>query len=263
MNRERLKVCLLFLLALSANLWLFHPGAFAESVQDRSQAGAEQIFMPWQSPAKLHRIVGSEKGDVRISDDGVEFQPRKGHALKWRFLDIQTFTLSSHSLVIKTYRDREKHLPGMQRYKLKLYQPVPPEVASELALEVRRPSQNEVPDATALCIVAIPAHHRTLTGGTNGVLRFRDGGIDYVTSAAGDSRSWRWADLETASETDPYHLFVFGYRDTYTFDLKAMLPRSLFNHVSDEIWAHSESEMRDGSAALQSRHANEQQTEDK
>jgi len=240
-NRERLKVCLLFLLALSANVWLFHPGAFAESVQDRSQAGAEQRFMPWQSPAKLHRMVGSEKGDVRISDDGVEFQPRKGHALKWRFLDIQTFTLSSHSLVIKTYRDREKHLPGMQRYKLKLYQPVPPEVASELALEVRRPSQNEVPDPAAPCIVTIPAHHRTLTGGTNGVLRFRDNGIDYVTGIAGDSRSWRWADFETVSETDPYHMLVIGYRDSYTFDLKSMLPRSLFNHVSDEIWAHSES----------------------
>ncbi len=263
MNRERLKVCLLFLLALSANLWLFHPGAFAESVQDRSQAGAEQRFMPWQSPAKLHRIVGSEKGDVRISDDGVEFQPRKGHSLKWRLLDIQTFTLLPRSLDIKTYQNRKKHLPGMQRYRLKLDLAVPPAVASELAREVGRPSQNEVPDPAAPCIVTIPAHHRTLTGGTNGVLRFRDGGIDYVTSIASDSRSWRWADLQTVSEADPYHLFVFGYRDSYTFDLKAMLSRALFNHVSDEIWAHSESEMRDGSVALQSRHANEQQTEDK
>ncbi len=263
MNRVRLNVCFLFLLALSTNLWLFHPGAFAESVQDGNQASAEQRFMPWQSPAKLHRMIGSEKGDVRISDDGVEFQPRNGHPLKWRFLDIQTFSLSSHTLVIKTYQNRKKHLPGMQRYRFDMNQSVPPEIASELSREVRRPSQNEVPDPAAPCIVTIPAHHRTLTGGTNGVLRFRDGGIDYVTSIAGDSRSWRWADLQTVSEADPYHLFVFGYRDTYTFDLKTMLPRSLFNHVSDEIWAHSESEMRDGSAALQSRHANEQQTEDK
>ncbi len=263
MNRERLKVCLLFLLALSANLWLCLPGALAERVQDRSQARAEQRFMPWQSPAKLHRIVGSEKGDVRISDDGVEFQPRKGPALKLRFLDIQTFTLSPHCLVIKTYQDRKKHLPGMQRYRFKLYQPVPPEVASDLAREVRRPSQNEVPDPTTECIVITAAHHRTLTGGTNGALRFRDNGIDYVTSIAGDSRSWRWADIETVSEADPYHLLVFGYRDSYTFDLKKPLSRSLFNHVSDEIWTHSESEMRDGSVAPQSRHANEQQTEDK
>ena len=263
MNRERLKVCLLFLLALSATLWLCLPGAFAERVQDCSQAGTEQRFMPWQSPAKLHRIVGSEKGDVRIGEDGIEFQPRKGNALKWRFLDIQTFTLSSHSLVIKTYQDRKKHLPGMQRYRLKLDQAVPPAVASELAQEVRRPSQNEVPEPATRCIVIIPAHHRTSTGGTNGVLRFRDDGIDYVTSIAGDSRSWRWADLETVSEADPYHLLVFGYRDSYTFDLKKQLSRSLFNHVSDEIWAHSESEMRDGSVALQSRYANEQETEGK
>jgi len=96
----------------------------------------------------------------------------------------------------------------------------------------------------------IAAHHRTLTHGTNGVLRFRGDGIDYVTSTAGDSRSWRWADLETVSNPDPWHLFVFGYRDTYAFDLKQQISRKMLNHISDEIWAHNQNELKAAPEAL-------------
>ncbi|HUZ95961.1 MAG TPA: hypothetical protein VMU57_13720, partial [Edaphobacter sp.] len=106
-----------------------------------------------------------------------------------------------------------RHLPGVERFRFHLDRAVPPEVAAELARDAQRPSQNAVPNPASQGIV-IPAHHRTLTGGTNGTLRFRDGGIDYVTNAAGDSRSWRWADLQTLSNPDPYHLLIFGYRDT-------------------------------------------------
>jgi hypothetical protein len=104
---------------------------------------------------------------------------------------------------------------------------------------IARPVQNADPDASAPALATIPVRHRTLAGGTNGVLRFRSGGIDYVTNSKDDSRSWRWADLQTLSDPDPYHLFLFGYRDTYTFDLKAPLSRALFNRATDEIYKHS------------------------
>ena len=131
-------------------------------------------------------------------------------------------------------------MPGIERYSFRLAETVPPEVASELAQEVQRPSKNSVPNPASEGIF-IAAHHRTLTGGTNGILRFRNDGIDYVTSIAGDSRSWRWADLQTLSDPDPYHLFVFGYRDTYTFDLKAPLSRKLLDWATDQIFTHNES----------------------
>ncbi len=242
MNRIRLKWRVLPALVLFASLCSFLPGAGAETAQDPQQtAGAEQTIVPWQSPTKLRRMVGSEKGDVVLDVHGIEFRPRRGHTLHWSLLDIQTFFLSPHSLTIKTYQDRKKHLPGIEQFRFHLDRAVPPEVAAELAGEVQRPSQNAVPNPSTQGIV-VPAHHRTRIGGTNGELRFREGGIDYVTRAGTDSRSWRWTDLQTVSQPDPYHLFVFGYRDTYTFDLKKPLPRSLFNHVTDEIWTHNGSE---------------------
>ena len=107
-------------------------------------------------------------------------------------------------------------------------------IAAELSRQIQRPSKNAVPDPASQGIV-IPAHHRTLTGGTNGTLHLSDSGIDYVTDVRGDSRSWRWADLQTLSDPDPFHLLVFGYRDTYNFDLKEPLPRSLFFRLVDAL----------------------------
>ncbi len=235
MNRERLKKWrALPVLVFAASLWSCLPGAGAEIAQANKPAGSEKIFLSWKSPAKLRHVAGGEKGDISIGTDGIEFRSAKGRTVKVPYLEVQTFQILPHRLTIETYQNRKLHMPGIERYRFNLTEIVSPEVAAALAREVQRPSQNAVPD-TASQGITILAHHRTLTGGTNGVLRFRDGGIDYVTEVAGDSRSWRWADLQTLSTPDPYHLLVFGYRDTYTFDLKEILPQSLFYRLVDAL----------------------------
>lgn len=200
---------------------------------------SSQRPLVWESPAGWRQTFGKEKGNILIGAEGVEFRPLRGRSLKWRLPDIQTFFVSAHRLVIKTYKDRRHHLPGERRYRFDVVQAIPPETASVIARSLGRPSQNADPDPKVPAAETIPAHHRTRTGGTNGTLRVRTGEIDYVTSVPGDSRSWRWADLETLSKPDPYHFFVFGYRDTYTFDLKEPLARALFDRLTDEIYLHS------------------------
>ena len=241
MNRKHLKWRAWPVLILAASLSPYLPVAGAEIAQDRQERGPEAAPLFWQAPAKLQHVVGREKGDLTIGAGGIEFRTEKGRTMKLPYLEVQSFLLSPHSLTIETYQNRKRHLPGVERYGFELAKAVPPEVAAELSKEVRRPSQNAVPDPAAQGIV-IPAHHRTVRGGTNGTLRIRDGGIDYVTDVAGDSRSWRWADLQTLSDPDPYHLFVFGYRDTYTFDLKEPLSQSLFYRMVDALDTHSAAE---------------------
>ena len=248
MKRRYLKRQRLSALALSASLFPCFLGPGNVMAQSVKQPSGEQSFFAWQSPAKLHRLVGTEKGDLRIGANGIEFQSASHGTQKWAFEDIQTFRLSSRSLAIESYQNRRLHLPGIERYKFDLDQPVPPMIAAELATAVQRPSQNGVPDVSSQSL-AIPAHHRALTGGTNGVLRVREDGIDYVSSTASDSRSWRWADLETVSNPDPWHLLVYAYRDTCVFDLKERVSRETLNHISDEIWTHNDSNVREGSPA--------------
>ena len=213
----------------------------AQKKQDRNQVSPAQTSTPWESSARLHQLMGTERGTFSIGDEGIEFRSENGQTMNWPFLEIQTFLLLPSRLAIETYENRKHHIPGMRRYKFDFDQAVPPERAAQLSIKVQRPSQNAVPDLAAQGN-EIPAHHRTLTGGTNGTLRLSAKGIDYLTSAHGDSRSWRWADLQTLSGPDPFHLLVFGYRDTYTFDLKAPLSQSLFYRLVDAMDAKNASE---------------------
>ena len=225
-------------LALSASLLVGFPQAVAQTTQDRTQVTPQQTVLSWESPARLHQAIGRETGDFKISGEGIEFRSHKGRTEKWPFVEVQTFLLLPRALTIETYQNRTHHLPGMQRFRFDLEKTVPPEIAAELSRQIQRPSKNGVPDPASQSIVIL-AHHRTLTGGTNGTLRLSDGGIDYVTGVRGDSRSWRWADLQTLSDPDSFHLLVFGYRDTYTFDLKEPLSRSLFYRLVDALDAHN------------------------
>lgn len=208
-----------------------------EAMAARQETQPAQSPLPWRSPAKLHKSFGKESGEIVIESGGIRFQPSKGSASNWSLLDIQTFSLFPHKLVIETYKNRGHHLPGTQRFHFELTQEVPPAVAEELARGVGRPSQNGVPNPALLSLAEIPVHHRRHAGGTNGILRFREDGVDYVTNSPGDSRSWRWADLQILSDLTPYMLSVSGYRETYTFDLKKPLPRAVLDRSTNALSA--------------------------
>lgn len=155
--------------------------------QVRKQAILGETFKSWQSTARLHHILGKEKGVLIINADGLEFRSQKGSTMRWPFLEVQTFLISPHTLAIETYQSRKKHLPGMRRYRFDVDEAVPSAVAAVLANEVGRPSQNAIPDPATQSIV-VPAHHRALIGGTNGTLRILDGGIDFVSNKESESQ---------------------------------------------------------------------------
>ena len=217
--------------------------ARAAAQQGLAEASGHNPLERWETPAREHRMPPKTKvhGTLAVDASGVSFRSGNDREQKWAITDIRTAFLAPHRMVLQTYENRSLHRPGERRYEFDLTQAMPASVAAGLAARLARPAQNSVPNPEATAIATIPAHHRALTGGTNGVLRFREDGIDYVTSSKEDSRSWRWADLQTLSNPDPYHLFVFGYRDTYTFDLKTPLPRGLFDRTADAIYAHNQS----------------------
>lgn len=219
-----------------------HAGA-----QDTIQIAAP---IPWQSPARLHRPfpLSKERGTLSVDVGGVEFRSESGKKQIWKPLDIQDLEIAPRKLVLHTYGTRGLHRLGADTKEFDLEQTVSPAVAASLAAGVGRPSRNKIPKSassesgeTAAIYGSIPAHHRTPFGGTNGILRFRAGGIDYITSSPGDSRSWRWNDLQTLASEDLYRLSVFGYLDTYNFDLKEPLDRSAFDRATAELSRHAQS----------------------
>ncbi|MGC0775128.1 MAG: hypothetical protein WB543_19495 [Candidatus Acidiferrum sp.] len=234
---------LAFTLACSGSAQNTPPSEAKRSVEADSQA--LPLNVGWESPARLHHgLFGRTSGTLRADSRGIEFVPEKGATRRWAVNEIKSVDLGPHRLVLVGYDNRGWHLAGTQQFEWELTNAITPETATSLTKAMMRPVRNRLPEPDAPVVTVVAVRRSGHFGGSNGVLRFRQQGIDYITVQPGESRSWRWADLQTLSNPDPYHLFVFGYRDTYAFELKATLSREVLNHASDEIWAHNENAMR-------------------
>jgi hypothetical protein len=191
-------------------------------------AATGQSTGPWQSAARWHRTLEkSVPGTLRIDDTGVEFQSAKLKE-RWAWLDIYSFDLSVREFTLISYQNRRFHFT--------LAQSMPPAVASEMTARVARPVRNGDPQPVAAATAEIPARRRAFPGGSNGVIRLRNEGIDYVTKDGRDARSWRWEDIETIANPNPWELRVGGYREIAEFDLKQPMPRELFERIWDRLY---------------------------
>ena len=191
----------------------------------------------WQAPAKWHRLLKKDvPGSLVLDDAGVEFRSPKLNQ-RWAYVDIHSFDLSARELTIASYENRPWHQPGEQRFQFGLGEPMPPEIAAQLTERVGKPVRNEFPLPSVAVLSEIPAHRRMWSGGSNGTLRLKDTGIDYVTESGRDSRTWRWADIQTIANPNPYELRVTGYRETVEFDLKQPLARAVFEQMWDRLYA--------------------------
>lgn len=191
----------------------------------------------WQSPARIHGLLRGETGSLVFSLNGVEFRSHGGASRRWSFTEIRTFDLTPRVFVLTTYQNKGWHLPGDRQYRFRLAKPIPAGVAARLAQLVGKPVINGDPGSHQEIFASIPARHQTLTGGTNGVLHFTQIGISYITSGNRGARNWRWADIETLANPDPYHFRVGGYRETFDFELKEPMSRVLFDRLWQYVYA--------------------------
>ncbi len=195
-------------------------------------------FPRWECPARLHYGRKKIPGTFSLTAEGAGFRPSRGPTLDWPFVEIQTFDLlTPYRVVLQDYQNRGWGRSGERRYRFDLGEAMPPAVAAALAERVGKPARNGVPFPEASTLATLPARHRTRTGGSNGTLRFREGGLDYVTGTGQDERAWRWADMETLANPDPFHLRVVGYRETYDLELKQPLARDVFRNLWDHVYA--------------------------
>jgi len=191
----------------------------------------------WKAPARWHRsLKKAVPGNLVIDQDGVEFSSAK-FTRQWAFAEIHTFDLSAQELTLTSYQNRHSHEPGEQRFQFTVSEAIPPEVATRLTERVGKPVRNGIPLPAVAATAEIPAHHRMWSGGSNGTLRLKDSGIDYVTENGRDSRAWRWADIQTMANPNPYELRVTGFREIVEFDLKQPMSRDLFEIIWDHLYA--------------------------
>jgi hypothetical protein len=191
----------------------------------------------FESAAQLHRTLRKPvQGTFILDETGAEFRgPKRSH--RWTYGDIKTFTLSgSKALTLTDYENRHWHEPGEQKFEFTLATPIAPSLAAELTAMVARPVINGDPEPKTPTFAEIAAHRRERFGGSNGMLRFRDDGIDYTTPNGRDARSWRWSDIQTIATSDPWQFRVTAYREIVEFDLKQPISRELFDRLWDKLY---------------------------
>jgi len=113
---------------------------------------------------------------------------------------------------------------------------MPPEIAAQFTARVGKPVRNGVPLPGVAAMAEIPAHHRIVVRGSNGTLRLKDSGIDYVTENGRDSRSWRWAYSDDC-ESQSVRAAGMAYREIVEFDLKQPMALDLFELMWDHLYA--------------------------
>ena len=192
----------------------------------------------WQSEAQFHQLLKKEtRGALLIDNNGISFQSPK-FSKRWPYGEIQTFELSgARELTITGYENRARPQPGERRFRFTLNRPIPPDLAARIAAWVGRPVINGDPPSDTPIIAEIPAHRRERIGGSNGTLRLREDGIDYVSADGRDGRSWRWSDIQTLANPNPWEFRVTAYREIVEFDLKRPLSRDVFNRLWDILYA--------------------------
>lgn len=190
----------------------------------------------WETAARWHRTLKkSVPGTLVLNPDGVEFRSAKFNR-RWKYADIHTFDLSPHELTLWTYQNRPWHEPGERPFRFTLSETMPPQLAAQFTARVGKPVRNGAPLPGGAALAEIAAHHRVWSGGSNGTLRLKEDGIDYVDENGRDSRSWRWSDIQTIANPNPYEFRITGFREIAEFDLKQPLTRPVFEQMWDRLY---------------------------
>jgi len=183
-------------------------------------------------------------GALVLTERGVSFQEltkkkQVKHAFELNYNDIQELKLSADKLTLVTYQDQKWRLGLDKEYEFTL---APGHSFSEAyALLKDRLDQRFVAalaDEQTQPLWEIPVKLLGLVSGSEGVLEVGADRIVYKTARKGQSRTWRYGDIENISSSGPFQLTLttyerakshYGNLKGFNFQLKQALEEQRFN----------------------------------
>ncbi len=198
-----------------------------------------------QFPVRHEHLRKGCLGIMTVDESGVSFAGEKKHAWHWKYQDIQELKLSPGGIRLLTYED-SKHLPGADReYRftgkipaVELYRFLKERMDQRLVAEVAEAGQG--PEAPRW---QIPVKHRGRPG-SQGTLAFGADSIVYATARGGESRTWRYSDIDTISSSGPLQLTITTFeraalhyqdRKEFNFALQEPITEARYNQLWLEI----------------------------
>jgi len=179
-------------------------------------------------------------GTLEVSEDGIAFEERGAHAEHsrvWKYEEIQQLVLSQTTLRVLTYEDREKW--GLGRDREFVFEALPQDFATNVYAMWRDKLDQRfvaaMADPEVATLVEFPAKLRGLTKGVQGVLLFGEDRIVFRAVKAGDSRTWRFGDLENIASAGPFDFSLVAF-DRGSREFRFQLQRPMEEARFNELW---------------------------
>lgn len=138
---------------------------------------------------------------------------------------------------IETYERVKRRLEGRQVHTFQIREGAPGEA---LALFLSKALQRPVVGTFELSskpVAEIRAYHRHRVGGCHGELHIDQESIRFVSARSGDSRTWRYGEVETVGTKNQFHFRVSTLGEAYNLDLQERLPEAAYNWVTRRVYA--------------------------
>jgi hypothetical protein len=203
-------------------------------------------------------------------------RPKNPHERFWAYPDIQELKVAPRSLTVLTYKDDKWKLGADRQYQFDLV-PCPPDLAlyknagsaenhvvrtsslgrceagtglvSEKTFQEAYPFLEQRLDQRFVAAIAerladvlweMPVKHLLRFGGDEGVLRVGADMLVYSSETKGESRTWRYEDIDNISSSGPFQLTVttferatahYGDLKGFNFALKERLEEARYNDL--------------------------------
>jgi len=182
------------------------------------------------------RMLRNQPGDLHVDAEGITFRSTDGKtSITISMQELREAEVAdAHALRFETY-EVQKWKPIERREYTFRAQPDAPveELAQFLAARVHRPVVGHYAEASQF---QVPAFHRRLRTGTNGILRIGKDSIQFVSDKPADSRTWLYRDIETIGRPDSFRFRVTTNRETYVLELKAELPEPAYELAWTKVY---------------------------
>ena len=201
----------------------------------------------WASAAQFtvrHKhLNGSCTGVLTVDEDGVRFAGPKGHAWTWKYPEIQELKLGRREILVVSYHDDLLRLGADRTYRFD------GEIPARQLYDLMKDRMDQrlvaaISDQPAGPEWSIPVKRLGSLRGSQGLLAFGPDSVVFSTDAAGQSRTWRYADIDSISSSGPFQLTVttferarshYGDRKGFNFQLKQPITEARYNAIWLEI----------------------------
>jgi hypothetical protein len=185
---------------------------------------------------KHDHALGSCQGKLIVNDHAIDYEASNGkHSQRWPYLEVQRLDVSATRVSLETYQSRGwEKLKKDKTFEFRLLEgQFTAETQEFLRSKLSRPMVARLIGTKGSDAGVLSVRHRHRLGGCQGELRVEEDRLLYSTDLARDNRAWTFDQIETLGSSDPYHLRITTYNETFTFELKKPLEEKTYGF----LWA--------------------------